>query len=222
LGNRVGIGLGLITAGPKRLVAPALSADQLPAIDLLLVSHAHFDHLDRPTLAKLPRSIRIITSWGNRDLIEDLGFGVTELRWGESIDFRGVRVTARQVRHWGARTFFDTHRGFSAFLLEAPHHRVLYGGDTAIQDYFADIGKVDLAILGIGAYDPYIQAHATPEQAFAMADQVRADRIIPMHHSTFRLSHEPMGEPIERFLTAAGAGVDRVAIRQVGGTWTAE
>src|SRR4051812_39288327 len=149
LSNRVGVGLGLFTGGPKRLVAPALSVRELPAIDLILISHAHFDHLDRPTLARLPKRLPVVTADQTDDLIRDLGFRrVTELRWGESIDLGGVRVTAREVRHWGARTFYDQHRGFNAYLIESrtsPSRRVLYGGDTAYQDYFRDLSHVDLA-----------------------------------------------------------------------------
>ncbi len=98
---------------------------------------------------------------------------------------------------------------------------MLYGGDTAYQDLFKDVGPVNLAILGIGAYDPYIHAHATPEQAWTMANQARAEVVLPMHHSTFRLSHEPMNEPLERILTAAGRDGERIPVREVGGTWTA-
>jgi L-ascorbate metabolism protein UlaG (beta-lactamase superfamily) len=75
--------------------------------------------------------------------------------------------------------------------------------------------------MGIAAYDPYIAAHATPEQVWMMADHCRAERILPMHHSTFRLSHEPMNEPIERMLAAAN-GSDRIAIREVGQQWAIE
>jgi L-ascorbate metabolism protein UlaG (beta-lactamase superfamily) len=221
--NRVGVGLGLVTGGPKRLVAPALSVRELPPIDLILISHAHFDHLDRPTLARLPTRTPVVTAADTQDLIRDLGFRrVTEIDWGESIDFGGLTVTAREVRHWGARTFYDQHRGFNAYLLEShaePPRRVLYGGDTAHQELFRDIGKVDLAILGIGGYDPYLAAHATPEQAWEMAGHVRADFILPMHHSTFRLSYEPVGEPMKRMLAAAGDDAGRVVVREVGGQW---
>jgi L-ascorbate metabolism protein UlaG (beta-lactamase superfamily) len=74
-------------------------------------------------------------------------------------------------------------------------------------------------VLGIGAYDPYVQAHATPEQAWAMAEHLRADRVLPMHHGTFRLSHEPTAEPLHRLLAAAGRGADRVVAREVGAQW---
>lgn len=221
MSSRIGIDLGLITCGPRRFFAPALSVRKLPKLDLLLISHAHFDHLDRPTLSRLPKTVPVVTAHQTQDLIRDLGFrDVTELRWGESRALGGLTLTARQCRHWGARTFYDSYRGFNAYLLEAGKRRVLYGGDTAYFDGFNDILGVDLAILGIGAYDPYVAAHATPEQAWKMADHCRAERVMAMHHSTFRLSHEPVGEPIERFLSAAGGLVDRVVNTQIGASWS--
>jgi L-ascorbate metabolism protein UlaG (beta-lactamase superfamily) len=222
MSSRVGVGLGLMTGGPKRLVAPALQVQELPPIDLILISHAHFDHLDRPTLTRLPKRTPVIAAHHTSDLIRDLGFRrITELRWSESIDAAGgLKITAQQVKHWGARTFYDQHRGFNAYLIESSRHRVLYGGDTAYHEGFKEIGgDIDLAIFGIGAYDPYIAAHATPEQAWQMADHCRAKRILPMHHSTFRLSHEPTGEPIERMLAAAGRNADRIVAREVGHQW---
>jgi L-ascorbate metabolism protein UlaG (beta-lactamase superfamily) len=225
LSSRVGVGLGLFTGGPRRLVAPALSVNELPKLDLILISHAHFDHLDRPTLARLPKRTPVVTAHDTQDLVRDLGFrDVTEMDWGDVLEFdNGVRFTAREVSHWGARTFYDMHRGFNAYLIESPKARVLYGGDTAYYEGFRDIGRdlggVDLAIFGIGGYDPYLAAHANPEQAWAMADHVKAERILPMHHSTFRLSHEPVAEPMRRMLEAAGRDTDRIVVREVGGQW---
>jgi len=218
--NRIGVGLGLITGGPRRYVAAALSLRQLPPLDLILISHAHFDHLDRQTLARMNKNVPVVTADQTADLVRDLGFRhVSELRWGQKASVDGVTITAQQVVHWGARTFFDRHRGFNAYVIESSRRRILYSGDTAYHEHFRQIGKVDLAIMGIGAYDPYIQAHATPEQAWAMAQHVRADHVLPMHHSTFRLSHEPMHEPLERILNAAGNDVQRIAVRQIGATW---
>ncbi|HZL38226.1 MAG TPA: MBL fold metallo-hydrolase [Tepidisphaeraceae bacterium] len=224
LSSRVGVGLGLITAGPSRLAAPALSLAELPKIDLILISHAHFDHLDRPTLARLPKRIPIITASRTRDLIVDLGFrDVSELRWGEELALPGdVRIGAMMAAHWGARTFHDTYRGFNSYLINAGKRRVLYGGDTAYHEEFMTLGKVDLAIMGIGAYDPYVASHATPEQAWSMADHCRADFILPMHHGTFRLSYEPTREPMERLLTAAGRDAERVIVREIGGDWRSD
>jgi len=225
--TRVGICMGLMTLGPRRLVAPSISISKLPKLDLILISHAHFDHLDRPSLVRLSKKTPVITAHRTHDLVHDLGFkNVTELQWGESLRVGDVNVTARKVSHWGARTFYDHHRGFNAYLLESSKHRVLYGGDTAYHEGFRDLrtdgGKgVDLAILGIGAYDPYIAAHATPEQAWQMADHCMADHVLPMHHSTFKLSHEPTNEPLERLMTAAGRLVDRVVVAsKMGKIWT--
>lgn len=219
--DRIGVGLGLMTAGPRRLIGPALTARELPPIDLILISHAHFDHLDRPSLVRLPRKIPVVTADQTADLITDLGYRrVRELRWGEQLNLpNGMRITARPVAHWGARTFYDRHRGYNGYLIETEKRRVLYGGDTAYHEGFKDIGKVDLAIFGIGAYQPYVASHATPEQALRMADHVRADFILPMHHRTFRLSYEPPLEPMERLLDATGRNAERVIVREVGGQW---
>lgn len=220
LSNRVGVGLGLITGGPRRLVAPALGVRDLPPVDLILISHAHFDHLDRPTLDRLPKNAAVITAHHTLDLIRDLGFRrIAELQWGEKLKIGALQITAQQVNHWGARTFFDRYRGFNAYLIEAGRRRILYGGDSAYYEGFGDLGAVDLGIVGIGAYDPFVRAHATPEQAWAMVNHARAEHVLPMHHSTFRLSHEPVHEPMERLLTAAGRDESRIIIRQIGDQW---
>ena len=217
---RVGIGLGLVTGGPRRLTAPALRLDELPTIDLILISHAHFDHLDRPTLARLSKRIPVVTAHETADLIADLGFkDVKELKWGERAQVKSVTVTASEVKHWGARTFHDGHRGFNGYLLESGKRKILYGGDTAYHENFKSLPRVDLAVLGIGAYDPWIASHANPEQALAMADQVSAQFVMPMHHSTFKLSREPVGEPIERIMTAAGRNEGRIVVREIGANW---
>ena len=221
LSHRIGVGLGVMTAGPKRLVAAALRAHELPKLDLILISHAHFDHLDRPTLVKLHKSTPVVTASRTGDLIRDLGFrNITELAWGESARLDDIELTACEVKHWGARTFQDTYRGYNGYLIDGGARRIFYSGDTAYRR-FDDMGNIDLAIFGIGAYDPYIQAHATPEQVWQMFEHVRGRWLLPMHHSTFRLSHEPMNEPIERMLAAAESDGERVIVRAPGDQWTA-
>lgn len=220
LGNRVGVGLGLLTGGPRRLVASALGLKELPNLDLILLSHAHFDHFDFPTLNRLSKRTPVVTAARTGDLLRDLGYRhVTELGWGESTAVGSLRLTGQEIRHWGARTFHDHHRGYNAYTIASGRRRVLFGGDTAHHDGFRGVGPVDLAILGIGGYDPYINAHANPEQAWEMANHARAERILPMHHSTFRLSFEPAGEAMQRLLTAAGRESDRVVAREIGGMW---
>jgi L-ascorbate metabolism protein UlaG (beta-lactamase superfamily) len=219
--TRVGVGLGMITAGPKRLIAPALKVHELPKLDLILISHAHFDHLDRPSLVKLHKSTPVVTASRTADLVRDLGFrNVTELGWGQSHQIDEITLTGCEVKHWGARTFHDTYRGYNGYLISGATRRIFYAGDTAYRR-FTGMSDIDLAIFGIGAYDPYIAAHATPEQAWQKLEHVGGRLLLPIHHSTFRLSHEPMHEPIERMMAAAGRNGDRVVARQPGDEWTA-
>ena len=223
LRTRVGLSAAGLTVGPRRLVQPALRASELPPLDAVLVSHAHMDHCDLATLRQFPRATHAIVQRGNRDLARRFS-KVTELEWGESVEVKGARVEAIEVNHWGARTLTDRHRGYGGFLVEKRGRAVVFGGDTAYTKVFSRLRargvRVTLAILPIGAYDPYIYAHANPEQAWQMSREMGADFILPMHHSTFRLSREPADEPIRRMLAAAGAERDRVAVTEIGETWT--
>jgi L-ascorbate metabolism protein UlaG (beta-lactamase superfamily) len=219
--NRVGLGLMLGTLGPRRRFAPAISIKNLPPLDLILLSHAHFDHLDRPSLARLDKKTPVITAPRTGDLVHDLGYrNITELRWGEKTKLDELSITAREVVHWGSRVILDQYRGYDAYLLESESRRVLFGGDSAFHEFYKDIGGVDLAILGIGGYDPYIRNHASPEQAWQMAQHAGAKFLLPIHHSTFKLSYECLADPIHRLLAAAGPDADRVVIREIGQSWT--
>ena len=216
--RRVGVDLGLFTAGPGRLQRPAVKIGELPKIDWLLLTHAHFDHLDRPTLHRLPKDCDVVLPHGCRDLVDDLGFrSVTELRPGLSRFADGpCGIEPVVVRHWGPRVFLDAHRGYCGYVLRGPGGRVLHAGDTADTD-LGLIGPFDLGTFGIGAYDPYLAAHATPEQAWRMAEAAGCRRFAAMHHTTFRLSHEPTAEPLRRLERAADPA--RVVIRRVGERW---
>lgn len=222
LSTRIGIGRGVAKFGPRRLIQPALRAGDLPPLDAVLLSHAHMDHTDRETLAALPRHTRAVVQPGNRDLVRRFR-EVDELAWGESLMIDGVRIESIGVSHWGARMITDKHRGYGGYLLESHGRRIVFAGDTAYTDALAPLrrrGRIDLAILPVGAYDPWIYSHASPEQAWKMARDLGAEYVLPIHHSTFRLSREPLTEPIERFLVAAGAERWRVAATEVGETWT--
>ena len=224
LRQRVGVRLaGAMTIGPRRLVRPALDTYELPALDAVLISHAHMDHCDLGTLRRLPRRTRAVVQRGNGDLVRRFA-QADELSWGEAADVNGVRIEAIEVSHWGARKLTDRHRGYGGFLVEKNGRTLVFGGDTAYTRAFAALrrkrGPVDIAILPIGAYNPYIYAHANPEQAWAMTEEMGARYILPIHHSTFRLSREPVGEPIRRLLAAAGEEERwRVALTEIGQTW---
>ena len=219
---RVGIGRGRAKLGPRRLVRPALRARDLPRLDLVLLSHAHMDHTDTGTLGSIRREVPVIVQQGNRDLVRRFR-RVEELAWGESIEIAGVAIESVEVRHWGARMMTDRHRGYGGYLITKDDRTVLFAGDTAYTEAFASIGdrtKVDLAILPIGAYDPWIANHASPEQAWRMFKDIGAEYLLPVHHSTFRLSREPVEEPIRRLLGAAGRERWRVVAPEVGATWS--
>jgi len=221
-GARIGVGIGPFVIGMKRLIAPAVSLAKLPIPDLILLSHAHMDHLDRPTLRKLEnQGTTLVTAAGTSDLLRGKRYrSVHELRWDDSCQVGPAKVRAFEVKHWGARTRTDVHRGYNGYLIEAGRHRIVFGGDTAYTDAFRKIRsskRVDLAIMPIGAYDPWIHAHCNPEQALDMANQAAAEFVLPVHHQTFKLSSEPHREPIERLLTASGSSGDRIAVRDIGG-----
>jgi L-ascorbate metabolism protein UlaG (beta-lactamase superfamily) len=222
LESRVGIGRGLAKLGPRRLVRAALRVRELPPLDLILLSHAHMDHTDLGTLCSLRRDVPVVVQRGNRDLVRRFR-RVDELDWGESLEVAGTRVESVEVRHWGARMVTDRHRGYGGYLLTRNGTTVLFAGDTAYTDALDRLGKrveVELAILPIGAYDPWIANHASPEQAWRMFQGLGARYLLPVHHSTFRLSREPVEEPLERLRAAAGSESWRIVAPEVGSTWS--
>ena len=223
---RIGVNAWFTTIGPRRLTSCALPPSQLPAIDLVLVSHAHFDHLDRASLAAIRGRPAAVTAANTADLLPRRRFSsVRELRWDESIRITGARgaldVTAIEVKHWGARLGRDVHRGYNGYILKREGHALLFGGDTAYTPIFTSYrrhGPYDAAIMPIGAYDPFIHVHCSPEQSVAMANAAGARLFVPIHHKTFRLSRERFDEPITRTAAALAAEADRLVVRDVGDT----
>ena len=224
---RIGIRLPGLTIGPKRLTAPALEFQELSTINVVLLSHAHFDHFDLRTLNRFDENTSVITASNTRDLLRWTRLrDITELRWDERTTLKtaagDIDIIALRVKHWGARKQRDTYRGYNGYLLERKGRRIIFAGDTAMTDSFAELrrhGEVDLAIMSIGAYNPWIRSHCTPEQAVEMADAAGARFIMPVHHQTFRLSFEPLREPIERFQVALRDQPERIALREIGETF---
>jgi len=218
---RVGISIGPLTVGIKRLVDVAIPQPDLPPVDLILLSHAHMDHFDLPSLRRLEaRQTHIVTAVHTSDLLRVRRYAhVHELRWNESVTIGPAKISAFEVAHWGARMRGDTYRGFNGYLLEIGKRRIVFGGDTAYTTSFKSVRSsqaVDVAIMPIGAYDPWIRVHCNPEQAVQMAGDSGAEFIIPVHHQTFQLSREPTLEPIERALAAVGSSTDRICLRAIG------
>lgn len=224
--SRIGVDLGLGSLGPLRLVQCALGPDYLPELDLVLVSHAHFDHLDTPSLAAVRGRPAAVMAPETADLLPRRYYSsVKELRWNESVRLTtpngDVIVHAIEVKHWGARIRRDTHRGWAGFIVEREGRRLLIGGDTADTPVFRDyrrFGPFDAAVMPVGAYDPWIRNHCTPEQAVGMANAAGARLFVPVHHQSFRLSREPFSEPIERTQAALAQEADRLVVREIGET----
>jgi L-ascorbate metabolism protein UlaG (beta-lactamase superfamily) len=234
LSERIGLDVaGLFTIGPQRLVSPALTFEQLPPIDLILLSHAHMDHLDTPTLRKFSRTTPVVIAKNTFDVIEGLGFeAIYEMDWADWTQVGDVRIDALEVKHFGWRYPWEKDRSrghwngrsYNAYLISKNGGRILFAGDTAYHQKFKALKErdlsIDLAILPIGAYDPWIHNHANPEQALEMADHMGAHSVMPIHWRTFIQSEEPTLEPIQRLKRAAADQPDRIAIDDIGQTWS--
>src|SRR5689334_15851781 len=218
----------------KRLRRPGLRVADLPAIDVVLVSHAHFDHLHRPSLrAIVQNNLRtrgvapaIIIPAHVSDLVSDLGFSeIIELDWWKNFRHGNLSITHVPSRHWGARILKDSHRGYGGFVLKAGKHSVYHAGDTAYFSGFTEIGRrlaPEIALLPIGAYNPpqFRNVHTNPADATQAFLDLKARWMVPMHYGTFRLSHEPVDEPLQLLEQEARvAGIkDRVVVLEEGVT----
>ena len=224
-----------IPGARERLTPPGLRVDALPPIDLLLISHDHYDHLDAPTVRRLPRTTRVAAGQGTGAWFARRGFTrVDELDWWESIEVTGrdgavVRVEFVPAHHWSRRTATDTcRRLWGGWVVTAADGRAVYhAGDTGYGPFPARIGarhRVDVAVLPVGAYAPRAVlrgVHMDPEEAVRAADDLGAPVVVPVHWGTFVLSAEPVTEPLERVRAAwAGSGRPRDDLWDlpVGGT----
>lgn len=192
--------------GPlKRHRDPGIDIAHLPDIDLVLITHAHFDHLCRMTLKRIvdgsqtiivPRGVgKVVRKLDYRDLIEMSDW--------ETHTFRGAEIHFTPAHHWGARYIGDTQKEFGGYVIETPGHNVYHSGDSAYFDGFAEIGErheIDTALLPIGAYDcpSGREVHMNPEEAVQAFLDLRARKMIPMHHATFPISNEHRDEPLIR------------------------
>jgi len=193
--------------GFRRGGRPGLELNQLPPIDLILVSHSHYDHLDSWTIKRLPKNATVVVPLGLGDFFRRRGFrAVNELAWWDDFDLGPLRVHLVPARHWSRRTFWDTNTSlWGGFVVEAAGHKIYHAGDSAQSPYFLEIGRrfpaIDLALLPIGAYEPawFMEYHhMNPEQAIQAFEALGARRFVPMHWGAFQLTDESLCAPIER------------------------
>jgi L-ascorbate metabolism protein UlaG (beta-lactamase superfamily) len=204
---------------PARVTPPGLHWAALPPVDAVLISHNHYDHLDAPTIRRLPRDTPILVPaklarWFRRRRFTD----VTELDWWESRIIGGVSLDFVPAHHWSRRGLTDTCRSlWGGWMLTSRDSRVYFAGDTAYGHWFGEIADrypaIDLALMPVGAYEPFWfmrTMHVNPEEAVRGAIECGATRMATMHWGTFLLSVEPLLEPLERVTKAwADAGRPR-------------
>lgn len=189
---------GPIGLGPRRFLPPAVTAENLPRLDAIVISHNHYDHIDTAALHayRWRKETPVICPLGNGALLRRLGYHhVHELDWWQDWSCGDLSVTALPAVHFSGRGLFDRNRAlWAGMAIVSPQRRVWFGGDTAAGPVFDEIGAhagpFDLALVGIGAYEPRSimeASHATPEEAIGIARQLRARRAIGMHWGSIML-----------------------------------
>jgi L-ascorbate metabolism protein UlaG (beta-lactamase superfamily) len=224
-------------AGPKRVNDPGIAFDALPPIDIILVSHNHYDHLDATTLSALatPHRPRLVTPLGNDTIIRsyDDSLAAEVHDWGTRVELgRGVAVTLAPIRHWSARGLLDRNKAlWASFMVETPAGRIFHVADSGYGDgyYFRSarerFGPFRLAILPIGAYEPrwfMRDQHMNPEDAVQAYRDLGAELALGHHYGTFQLTDEAIDAPVTALAaarTAAGLTPDQFRLLRPGETW---
>ena len=194
-------------AGPRRVRAPGVRFEDLPAISLVLLSHNHYDHCDRATLRLLERCFHppVVTPLGNGRLLRSAGLNlIEELDWWESASGAPLPVTVTPAQHFSARSMFDRNRAlWGGFLIDVGGYRILFAGDTGygphIREIASRLGPIDLALLPIGAYEPrwfMKDIHMNPVEAVGAHLDLGARQSIAMHFGTFQLTPEGIDAPV--------------------------
>ena len=218
-------------AGPRRVTPLPLDPDQLPPIDVVVISHDHYDHLDRGTVRRLGNGPLWLVPLGLKAWFTRQGVSrVKELDWWEGVELPGGgRATAVPAQHFSSRIPWRRDKAlWAGWVLAAGQRRVYFAGDTGYGPHFAEIGEragpLDLALLPIGAYRPewfMLPVHLNPSQAVQAHLDLRARRTIGMHWGTFILADEPFQEPPRLFREAAqqaGLTAEEIILLQHGQT----
>ena len=202
-------------AGPKRVIQPSIKFDDLPPIDLVLISHNHYDHLDLQTLKRLGDkfSPTILVGLGNNKLLASQGItNVYELDWWQEFNFKGLPIHFTPVQHWSARGIFDKRETLWGGFYIQGKQKVFFAGDTGYGKVFNMIhdkyGDMDVGLIPIGAYAPrwFMQdAHINPEEAVKIFADLKLKKAFGIHFATFKdLTDEPRLQPIEHLKNALG------------------
>ena len=214
--------------GPRRVRQPAVRLDDLPPISLVLLSHNHYDHCDLATLRVLAERFDplVVTALGNAPLVRSTGIRrVEELDWWDEAQQSAMPITATPAYHFSARGPFDRNRAlWCGFLLRTGTAQIYFAGDSAYGDLFTSVGqragRIDLALLPIGAYEPrwFMKAvHMNPEEAVQAHVDLGPSRSVAMHYGTFQLTTEGIDEPLGALAAARQAkGIQESAFQALG------
>ncbi|UQX11388.1 MBL fold metallo-hydrolase [Candidatus Mycobacterium methanotrophicum] len=212
--------------GPGRMHPPPVSLDALPALDAIVVSHDHYDHLDIDTVVALARSQRapFVVPLGVGAHLRDWGIPdgrIIELDWNEHTRVEELNLICTPARHFSGRFLNRNCTLWGSWAIVGPEHRAYFGGDTGYTKSFAEIGAAhgpfDVTLLPIGAYSrSWPDIHMNPEEAVQAHVDVNGGLLVPIHWCTFRLAPHPWGEPVERLLAAADAAHVYVAVPRPG------
>jgi len=206
---------GPYSMGPKRFVAPGISAENLPLIDVILISHNHYDHLDEALIEALPNKsdIQVFVPLGLKEFFTERGYSrIYELDWYESDFVNTLQITALPGVHYSGRGLSDKNKTlWCSWSIDSPAGRYFFLGDSAYSPVlFKEIGRYattfDLAMLPIGTYGNRkygVNNHTTPEEAISIGLDVNANNLLGMHWGTIEMSDEPPWEPPKRFRAAA-------------------
>ena len=195
--------------GPRRIRAPGAKLEELPKIDVVIISHNHYDHLDIESLKILDGKFHplFLVPLGNEQLLKDAGIqNVREMDWWEEQMVLQHKITFTPAQHWSARGLFDKCETlWGSFFIQSENFKIYFAGDTGLASHFSNIrlrlGAPDLSLLPIGAYDPqYFMKinHMTPEEALKAHQDLNSGLSIGMHFGTFPLSDEKLNDPIDR------------------------
>lgn len=193
--------------GPRRIRSPGLSFDQLPKIDIVCVSHNHYDHMDLPTIARLARTFQpqFVTPLGNGTILKKAGaLHILETDWWQSLDFQALKITTVPAQHWSGRGLKDRNLAlWAGFVIQTQEKKIYFAGDTGYGPHFRQIheqiGEIDLALLPIGAYEPrwfMREQHMNPEDAVLAHSDLKARHGVGMHFGTFQLTDEELDDPV--------------------------
>ncbi|HMN17014.1 MAG TPA: MBL fold metallo-hydrolase [Ignavibacteriaceae bacterium] len=235
--ERIGVSVFGMTFGPSRFTHPALTIDEIPKPDIILLSHAHMDHMDYESLDtitnKYSDQIDCITAYNTADVVAELKWkSLREIDWDEEIELQGIKFKANEVKHFGWRYpwekdrsngYMQDGRSYNAVIIEKNGKKILFGGDTAYHELFKPLKdeNIDIAIMPIGAYNPWKKNHCNPEEALIMADEhIGAKYFIPIHTKTFKQGMEPVDEPLTWLNESISRYKINLALDDIGKTFT--